>query len=909
MSSSMLRGRLPELAVIDALLRAAGQGHGGGLLLRGEPGIGKSALLEEAGRRGKGMHVLHASGVEPEAELSFATLHGLLRPALGQLDRLPSPQRRALRVAFGQQAASAPDRFLVALAALTLLSELAADQPVVCLIDDAQWADRASLDTFGFLARRIDAEPIAIILAARSGEGNQVTSTGLTTRRLGGLSQKSARELLLASGGDRLTRSEQDELLRASGGNPLAIREYAKAPPGGRRGEPLPMAHDLRRVFMDRVNRLGRDPQTLLLLCAADGSGRLTVLRRAAAALAANTVSLDNGELDEFLTNDGAAVQFRHPLIRSAVYHGSNPALRRAVHRALASALPPGLVELERRAWHLGQAAAPPDEVVAAELERAADRASRRAGPAAAAIALGRAAELSRTEIERGRRSVAAARLWLEAGDTSRAAGLLRRIDQAAPGSVALRLDVMEMRSLIELRTGKPSEAVALLRAALPDIPLDDRRRLLRLCMLLGESAFLADLPEAGMEILAALEREPVRETDVYAAMIRLLKAGLRAYVGLEPELTEDDLAALERLTDPVELYQASGIAWSLGRFDLARRVWTKAAREARIQGAAGSLAWILLIAVVDELGAGSYETAEAYAEEGYRLAEEIGQPNTVCRHKSLLAVAAAIRGQSARVRRLTDDVLAHATAHDLPQMAAFGNYALGLLNLASGQYTDALHHLEKLHTRVGTVSGVARAAIPDLAEAAVRSGKPEHAATLVHRFETWAGVTGTPAFLALAARCRALLAAADLAEPAFYEALAQHAKADRPFDQARTRLLLGEHLRRQRRRFEARPHLRAALETFSRLAAPIWAERARGELRAAGGSTELPDTRTLASLTAREMGIALALADGATNREIAARLFLSRRTVDYHLRKIFQKTGITSRAELVRLVLAYRQR
>ncbi len=423
--------------------------------------------------------------------------------------------------------------------------------------------------------------------------------------------------------------------------------------------------------------------------------------------------------------------------------------------------------------------------------------------------------------------------------------------------------------------------------------------------MLFGEAGFLAGAPDTWAEIATAVERMPAPGSGAEDTLIRLLRALHRALAGASPELPSDDLAALDRLTDPVTLVWAGGMAWGLGNYDLARRLRSRAARLARTLGAAGTLAWLLLSVVTDEMTRGHFGTAEAYTEEGHRLAVETGQPNTACRYQSLLALLAAQRGRDRQARRLAEDALVDATARELPDAAAWAYHALGLVDLVAGRSDEALRHLEAMN-RPGTApSGVVLNAVPDLVEAAARAGEPGRAAELLARFRGWVQTTHAPELQALAARCRALLATGDPAEAEFHAALTLYAQTDRPIEQARTELLLGEHLRRERRRSDARPHLRAALETFTRLDASAWADRARTELRAAGESTGPPPPSVLAALTPQELRIAVAVAEGATNREIAAQLFLSQRTVDYHLRKVFQKTGITSRVDLVRLVLA----
>jgi DNA-binding NarL/FixJ family response regulator len=873
-----LYGRADELAAIDALLDGARDGHGGGLALRGEPGIGKTALLEYAAGRAGGMRVLRTVGVEPESDLAYATLHRLLLPVLDGIDKLPSPQAHALRVVFGQEGDAPPDRFLVALATLSLLSDVA---PLACLVDDAQWADGSSLNTLAFVARRLSGEPIAMVLAGRT-----VNVPDLTEVRLSGLDRAAGMALLNACG-----KAERDDLLRATGGNPLAIRELpATAHRDVGAGSPVPLAARLRRAFLERARRRSLAAQRLLLLIAADGSAPVETVGSAAESLGWDPSAPG---LDDLITRDGGSLAFRHPLIRSAVYHGATPDERRAVHRALAEAHTG-----DRRAWHLGQAAEGADERVAAELERFAERATRRAGPAAAAAALERAAELSESETTRARRSVAAATAWWHGGDTSRAVALLEQAEHSGPAG----LEIIGLRALIELRTGSPADALALLLPVLGQAFQVDRRRAIELLMHLGEASFHANVGQAWFDLAPLLESMPLDGDDADTVLLRLVRGVFRGQAGGELGLAPGDLAAVEEWTDPVRLLWAGGIAWGLGDPDMRRRLCQRGVRRARALGAIGTLAWGLWYEARDELARGRYATAEACAEEGHRFALEAGQPNVACGFQGLLAVLAVHRGRLG-ARRLAERVLEEAGARALAGAFASARHALGLLELAAGRPVQALEQLERLRgagdlAHPAYVMGV----VPDLVEAAVRADRPGRATGPLDQFAEWAEATHAPSLRAVVARCRALLATDDAAEDQFRAALDLHERTDEPIERARTELLFGQFLRRQRRRADARPPLRAALETFTMLGASTWADLARAELRAAGESIQA-QPGGLDGLTPQELRIVTAVSSGATNREVAAQLFLSPRTVDYHLRKVFQKTGVSSRTELVKLV------
>ncbi len=907
----MLFGRAKERAAIEALLERARAGRGGGLVLHGEPGIGKSALLGYAAERAAGMRLLRTVGVEPECDLSHATLHRLLLPVLDWIDRLPEPQARALGVVFGQADGPVPDRFLVALATLSLLSEIAGERPVLCLVDDAHWADAPSVDALAFVARRLDAEPIALLLAARADQRRPVDVAGLVDLSLAGLDREAARALLAERGGDRLSAAEQDELLRATAGNPLAIRELpAAAWQGAGRGEPLPLAAGLRRAFLQRARQREPAAQRLLLLVAADGSGRRDTIQRAARLRLGSDLepqALD--ELDDLITDDGFRLAFRHPLIRSAIYYGASPAERRAAHQALAAALDTEPAELDRRAWHLGQAADGPDEPAAEELERSAKRATQRAGPAAAAASLERAAELSTSDPRRARRLVAAATAWWQGGHPARATTLLQQAERIAPLAKRVRLDIVGLRALMELRAGTPSDALALLLPVLPDaLGWRDRDQAIQLLILFGEASFHANATDAWNQITGFVERLPLDGDGPQDILFRVFQAACRVRAGADPGLAPGDLDALELLMDPAELGWAGGTAWGVGNRDLARRLHRKAVLRARTLGAAGTLAWALEYLVADELARGRFATAEAHAEEGHRFAVETGQPNTACRHQGWLAVLAALRGQEPQARQLAEEVLVEASKRHLPSATASAYRALGLLDLAAGRFAQAMELFEAMdRDSVTTHPGIVLSSVPELVEAAAGANQPGRAAEPLDRFASWAEATNSAELRALVAQCRALLASADAAETGFRLALQLHAQTDRPMERARTQLLYGQHMRHQRRRSDARPHLRAAMETFQRLGASVWADRAHHELRATGETTRRREPSTLATLTPQELRVVAAVSEGATNREVAAQLFLSPRTVDYHLRKVFQKAEISSRAELIRLALAER--
>jgi DNA-binding CsgD family transcriptional regulator len=910
----MLRGREREQAAIDRLLEGARAGEGGGLVLRGEPGIGKSALLAYAAGCADGMRALRAVGVEAESTLAYATLHRLLRPVLDRLERLPQPQARALGTAFGLLAGEAPDRFLVSMAVLTLLSEVAGERPVLCLVDDAHWADAPSAEALAFVARRLEAEPVGLLVAVREGEGREVDTAGMRELRLGGLQPAAAAALLEAQwSARRLAPAVRERLVRAAGGNPLALIELpgvlTEWPPTERGSlyEPLPLTRELERAFLGRARRREPEAQALLLLAAAEGAGQLGTIRGAAERLGLDPSLLETGELADLVRVDGPTVIFHHPMVRSAVYHGGSPSARRAAHRALAEALEGEEAEADRRAWHRAQAAVGPDEGVAGELERSAQRALRRSGYGAAAASLERSAALSRSDEERARRLVAAAGAAWHGGDTAWAGALLDRAERLAPLEAAVRLDLQYLRGSIELRAGVPAHGLTVLLPAAREAAQVDPSRAVHLLLVAREAVFQANETNALREIGRILARLPPLDDPAEALITRVLASLGRVMAGEHPAIVREGLARMEAIDDPTLLVRAGGMAWGAGDRALGRRLRAKAVTRARALGAAGTLAWALEYLVEEEIVRGQYPSAEAHADEGRRLALESGQPNSACLHLACLAELAGLRGREQQGRRLAAAALVEATARRLPKAAGAAHRALGMLALAAGRGEEALEHLEALGGAgpVPDDQGIALAALPDLVEAAVRAGQPERGRQRLGAFLAWTDAVGSAELRALATRSRALLASGEQADQAFQEALRLHAGIDRPLDHARTQLLYGEFLRRGRRRVQARPHLRAAIETFERLGAAAWAERARSELRATGESARTRDPSTLDQLTPQELQIARAVGEALSDREVAAQLFISPRTVDYHLRKVFRKLGISSRAELIRLALA----
>ncbi|MED7931543.1 AAA family ATPase [Nonomuraea sp. LP-02] len=895
-------GRDHELRLLESLLRNAAQGRGGGVILQGEPGIGKTALLSCAEERAAGFQVLRAVGAEPESDLAYATLHQLLLPVLGQVNGLPGPQAQALDVLFGRTHGTPPDPFLVALSTLSVLSLLAGEQPVLCVVDDAHWADQPTLKTLAFVARRLSDEPVVLVFAERADEGNGADLPDLRRVPLMGLDRESAKALLAER---RLTGSEQNRLLAVTGGNPLALIELAGQPlPVEGMHEPPALHDELRRSFLAKVQARHAGSLPLLQLIAADGSGSLNGFERAAASLRVDTGPLHRAELDELLSYDGTRLVFRHPLIRSAIYHSAGADRRAAIHRALAAAFD-GPADQHRRAWHLGQAAVGPDEQAAEQLERSAEQVASRGGPAAAMAALSRAAELTADDRRRGRRLWTAAHAALHGGFTARAMELLDRAEREPHLDEADRIPLAVMRAIVAEFAGSPEDALALIRSWIPHVLRLDRRRFAATVAMYADLGTRTRRSEVWADLAGWLQGIPLAPDDPADAVLLLLRHAGQARTDQNPAIVRWDGAALDALTDPILMTMAGAVARGLGDHELGRRLYHDAGQLARVGGSLGALAWNLEYQAADELARGRLGLAEAHAEEGHQFAVEVGQPSTACRNRGLLAVCAAMRGRP-DAAELAAGVLAEASERRLPDAMGHAWRALGLIELAAGRYHEAVRHFEAIGDwDAGTPADLVMGVVPDLVEALVRVGERDRAAAAAARHEQWSRHTASPEQAALAARCRALLSTGGTAEEHFAESL--RVGSGFSLEHARTHLLLGEQLRRNRQRVRAQHHLRAAAETFHRLGALAWEERVRGELRAAGESARPHDASALSTLTPQELRITLAVGEGLTNREIAAQLFLSPRTVDYHLRKVFQKAGITSRAELMRLVLAER--
>jgi DNA-binding NarL/FixJ family response regulator len=906
----VLVGRQRECALVDELLAAARDGRSGALVVRGEAGIGKSALLTYAAEQAAGLRVLRGTGIETESEFPFAVVHQLLAPVADHIDAIPPRQRAALRGAFGLGPAVDEDRFLISLAVLNVLAETAASGPLLCLVDDAQWLDGASADTLTFAARRVEAEGIVLLFAARD---SGFAAPGLPELPLAGLAAGEADSLLTERAAVPLAAEVRDRLVADTLGNPLALAELATSLPAdqlaGRVPLPdrLPVGTDIGQLFGDRVRRLPADASTMLLVAAADDTGELRVILRAAAALGVEAGALDVAETAGLVSIDAPILAFRHPLVRSVVYQDATFQQRQAVQRALADVLDTD-EDADRRAWHLANAAIGPDETAADALHRSAEHARRRGGHAAAATAYERAAALTAaTESRAERLADAAEAAWL-AGQPDRAR---KAIDATVPLAVApvLRARVEHLRGSLEAACGVPASAYAVLVGGAELVSSLDPARAAQMLTEAGQIAWgTGDLPRL---VEAARRLGELPGADGTVAL------GAQIVTGLASFLHGDTAAATVRLRDAADLARAAsdpkalmlsaaGVMF-LGDDTRALDLFTTAVAAARAAAAGALIPTLLAPLATLEAWTGRYAAASANVSEGLRLAEETGQDNPAAHLRGVLAWLAAVRGREQECRDAANATLSHAIGHRLGPHAAIASWALALLDLGGGRYAPALDRLSALAS-AGPGDGhpvISVFASADLVEAATRSNQEAAGQAALARLDAWSSHTTAPWALALVARCRGLLASGVEQDEHFTEALRLHSQGGRPFDTARTELVYGEALRRRRRRTDARPHLRAAHETFQRLDTTPWAELARRELRATGETARKRDPSTSTQLTPQELQIARFVADGATNRTIADHLFLSPRTVDYHLHKVFTKLGLTSRGELMRLSLS----
>lgn len=914
--SIVLCGRDRDRAILDDLTAQARSGTSQVLVLRGEAGVGKTALLDYVAEQATGFSAMRVTGVQEDMELAFAGLQQLCIPLMGRLDVLPQPQREALEVAFGHGAGPAPDRFLVGLAVLSLMAAASADRPLLCIVDDAQWLDQVSVQTLAFVARRLLAEPVAMVFAVRSGHPDVLA--GLPGYTVSVLSDAAARELLdsvLIGGMDPLVR---DRVVAETRGLPLAILDVPRSVSAselaggfwisGRRATTTAIEDG----FVERIRAMPPDTRQLLLVAAAEPVGDAALFLRAAAELAVPVDALAHAEaagLIEF----GPRMRFQHPLMRSAAYRAADLAERRAVHRALAAATDPH-TDPDRRAWHAANAATGPDDTVAAELEISADRALHRGGMAAAAAFLERATILTIDPQLRGSRAIAAAQAKREAASPDAAYALLA-IAESAPLTALQRAQVARMRAQMDYvraragASGAPTvgEASAQLLSAARGLEgLDDE--LARETYLealtgamyagrLGAPTLLTEVATAGARAVGRL--------DELQRPIDYLLRGLAARIIDGPGAGLADLRAGQELWNaaaqqnpgdwlhwpfPITLESAAHEMWDGAVLE---RMATGILRRARDAGALTALPPALGYRAGTHFYRGEFSSAARLIEESASITAAMG--NAPVRYHSLNL--AAWSGIPENAVGVIESAASDGAARGEGRLLGLAAFCSAVLYNGLGRYEDALSAAR----RGGEYEdlGFYGWCLYELIEAAAHVGDRAAAADALPRLEERAGASGTDWGLGAVAAAQALLADGAEAEAGFVEAIERLERADSALHLSRARLSYGEWLRRANRRNDARSQLGTAHEAFSKIGAQGFAERARRELVATGEKVRKQPVRSGDGLTAQEAQVAGLAREGLTNSEIGAQLFISAHTVEWHLRKVFVKLGITSRRQL----------
>jgi len=897
-----LVGRQREREVLDRVLEAARGGHGGVLAVYGDPGVGKTALLEYAAAAAPDFGVARAVGVEGEMELAFAALHQLCSPNLDLIDGLPDPQREALEVALGLSAGRTPDPFLVGLAVLNLLSEAAEERPLLCVIDDAQWLDRASARVLAFVARRLLAERIAMVFAARE---QIVSLAGFAELQVEPLGHRDARALLDSILPGRLDERVLERIVVETHGNPLALLELPRgltpAQLAGGFGLPtaLPLSTGIEQSFTRRLVRLPRDARQLVLLAAAEPLGDPALLWRAAEQLGIPETAAQAAELEGLLRLDGA-VTFRHPLVRSAVYGAAEPTERRKVHLALAEATDRE-IDPDRRAWHRAQAAASLDEDVAAELELSAARAQARGGFAAAAAFLERATELTPEESRRSRRALAAAQAKLQAGALDDAlrlvataeSGVLTELEQARAELLRAQLSFFSTRG----NDAAPLllEAAERLREIDPELARETYLEALTAAIFAGP---LAGPGASSSEVAqAAKAAPPARKprgldqlldglvallTDTYAAGVPILRKTQRAFGA--------GMSEREELRWMWGGTVSAMLLWDDERWE---RLSDRHLQLVRETGALGGLQIALGHREGMHVFAGELGSAASLLDAIEEATQLTGSPLPPYHGLGLVAM----RGREAEARRLIDKARPEVIERGEGAGLEFMDWAEAVLYNGLGRYSEALAASRRVLDSSELVP--VNWALPELVEAAARTGARELAADADRLLTDRSGASGTDWALGIAARSHALVVEDERADDLYAEAIERLSRTRVAVDLARAHLLYGEWLRRQSRRVDARKELRIAHEMFTDFGMEAFAERARVELEATGEHARTRTVETLGDLTPQESQISRLVAQGHTNREIAAQLFISPSTVEYHLRKVFRKLGVKTRTQL----------
>jgi len=905
----VLLGRERELFAIDQALAAARLGKSARLVIRGEPGIGKTALLQYAVEHAGSMRVLTAHGVEFEADVPFAGLSELLQPALHRLDQLPPFHADALRSSLGLGPRIEPDRLIIGAAVLGLISAYADEAPLLLTIDDAQWLDRASTEAIGFAARRLVADPVAVIIAVREGEESPLLAVGLPELRPAGLDRESAAELLSRSGAGAISAEVADRLVDATGGNPLALLELG---PEAHRVHPapydnLPVATSVERAYLRRAAGLSEGARRVLLLLATSGTMDVGQVHRAAASIGLGADAVEEAEATAALVAQRAGrIEFVHPLARASIYHSASPADRRAAHRALAGVMT-GADDLDRRAWHLAGAAAEWDAEAADALEAAARRARESSGYSAAARAWAESARLTEDGGTRAERLYQAAdNAWL-GGRADDAEESLRQARALARDG--LRVEIDTLGGHIAMRRGAVLDGYRALVAAAAAIEPHDRLKAIRILADAAISTFGAGNPTemavAAQRAIELLRPDDPPETGIFAHAAYGALAILAGRGDDGPRHLHESVALFQRLpddsTDPLLLMCAGVTGLWLREAEAGRDLLDRALAQARDRAPTAALPIVLFFLGRDAFATNRWALARAMYEDAMRVANETTQLTWLPGPVSGLAWLDALEGRAEECRANA------AEGRQLSETLGMGFYkswtmiALGMLELGLGHPDEALRHLTECDAWLHeiSISDPDLSPAPDIVEALVRLGRASEARQVAADYWAAAAAKRQPFALARAARAQALAADDQHFSELFAVALKHHESTPDTFERARTQLYFGERLRRARKRVEARKHLRAALKAFDELGAAPWGERAMGELQASGETARVRDERYRQQLTPQELQVALTLAEGTTTREAAARLYLSPKTVEYHLRHVYDKLEIRSREEL----------
>jgi DNA-binding CsgD family transcriptional regulator/tetratricopeptide (TPR) repeat protein len=892
--------RISERRVLDRFVASVRAGEGRALAVRGEPGVGKTVLLDYLAGRASGCLIARAAGVQSEMELAFAGLHQLCAPMLDQAEALPVPQRKALLTALGLSAGPAPDRFLVGLAVAGLLAETAGERPLVCVVDDQQWLDHASAQALGFAARRLAADPVGLVFAARV-PGQDVA--GLPELVVEGLAGDDARKLLESALTGPLDARVRDQIIADTNGNPLALLELprgltpAQLAGGFGLSSAVPLTGRIEESFGRQLETLPAPTQRLVQLAAADPSGDPVLVWRAAGRLAIGAGAAGPA-VEAGLAEFGARVRFRHPLVRSAAYRSASDQTRRELHGALAEATDPA-VDPDRRAWHRAQAAPGPDEEVAAELEQCAGRAQRRGGLAAAAAFLERSAGLTLDPARRAQRALAAARAEYQAGALDAALSLLA-MAQAGPLDELQRARGELLRAEIAFAASHGRDAPPLLLSAARQLePLDVGLARETYLEAFTAALFVGRLSPAVADVARAARRAPAplapgRAPDLLLDGLALLVT--KGYADGTPALRQALLAFRGQ-----DISSGKGLSWLWLAGRAAMAVWddetwhilaTRYVKLARDEGALSELllavrSRILLHTHAGELAEGAALIAEAEAVADV-TGSQLGPYGAIG--------VAAWRGREPEAAELIQATMDGAITRGEGR-GVTAQYAAALLYNGLGRYDKALAAAEQAceYDDVGVLGW----SLTELVEAAVRSSQPARASGALQRLAETTQASGTDWALGTEARSRALLSQGQTAENGYREAIDRLGRTRMRPAAARAHLLYGEWLRRENRRLDARTELRTAHDLFTTMGIEAFAERARRELVATGEKVRKQTVETVTELTAQEEHIARLAVDGRTNVEIGAQLFLSTRTVEWHLSKVYTKLGVSSRREL----------